>query len=80
MKLILMAEPDLDQDAWDDRACEELVDAIGDRLLTHEFRLQGPINLADAIRHIQQYNSDMRISRLNRVGERCQDKAIKQGD
>ena len=68
MKLVRMAEPDLDQDALDDRACAELVDAIGDRLLTREFRLQGPINFADAIRRIQQYNSDMRISRLHRVG------------
>ena len=68
MKLVRMAEPDFDAEQLDERATAELVDAIGDKLLTREFRLQGPINFSDAIRRIQQYNSDMRVSKLNRFG------------
>ena len=66
MKLVKMADPDLDGEQLDDRATAELVDAIGDRLLTSEFRLQGPINFADAIRRIQQYNADMKVNRIDR--------------
>ena len=67
MKLVKMADPDLDGEQLDDRATAELVDAIGDRLLTSEFRLQGPINFADAIRRIQQYNADMKVNRIHRL-------------
>ena len=67
MKLVKMADPDLDGEQLDDRATAELVDAIGDRLLTREFRLQGPINFADAIRRIQQYNADMKVNRIHRL-------------
>ena len=68
MKLVKMAEPELDVEQLDERATAELIDAIGDKLLTREFRLQGPINFADAVRRIQQYYSDMRVSKLNRFG------------
>lgn len=68
MNLVKMADPDLDGEQLDDRATAELVDAIGDRLLTREFRLQGPINFADAIRRIQQYNADMKVNRISRFG------------
>ena len=68
MKLVRMEEPELDVEQLDERATAELIDAIGDKLLTREFRLQGPINFADAVRRIQQYNSDMKISKLNRFG------------
>ena len=67
MKLVKMAEPDLDGEQLDDKATTELVDAIGDRFLTREFRLQGPINFADAIRRIQQYNADMKVSKIHRL-------------
>ena len=52
MKLVRMAEPDFDVEQLDERATAELVDAIGDKLLTREFRLQGPINFSDAMRRI----------------------------
>ena len=68
IKLVRMAEPELDVEQLDERATDELIDAIGDKLLTREFRLQGPINFADAVRRIQQYYSDMRVSKLNRFG------------
>ena len=76
LKLVRMAEPDLEPEQLDERATAELIDAIGDRLLTREFRLQGPINFADAIRRIQQYNTDMKVSRVNRltVGEEVEGK------
>ena len=76
LKLVRMAEPDLEPEQLDERATAELIDAIGDRLLTREFRLQGPINFADAIRRIQQYNTDMKVSRVNRltVGEELEGK------
>ena len=67
MKLVKMADPELEGEQLDDRATAELVDAIGDRFLTREFRLQGPINFADAIRRIQQYNADMKINRIHRL-------------
>ena len=76
MKLVRMAEPDFDAEQLDERATAELVDAIGDKLLTREFRLQGPINFSDAIRRIQQYNSDMRATRLNRFGVDDGDKEV----
>ena len=76
MKLVRMAEPDFDVEQLDERATAELVDAIGDKLLTREFRLQGPINFSDAIRRIQQYNSDMRTTRLNRFGVEDGDKEM----
>ena len=76
MKLVRMAEPDFDVEQLDERATAELVDAIGDKLLTREFRLQGPINFSDAIRRIQQYNSDMRATRLNRLGIEDGDKEM----
>ena len=68
MKLVKMADPELEGEQLDDRATAELVDAIGDRFLTREFRLQGPINFADAIRRIQQYNADMKVNRVARFG------------
>ena len=68
MKLVKMADPELEGEQLDDRATAELVDAIGDRFLTREFRLQGPINFADAIRRIQQYNADMKVNRIARFG------------
>ena len=61
-----MADPELEGEQLDDRATAELVDAIGDRFLTREFRLQGSINFADAIRRIQQYNADMKVNRIAR--------------
>ena len=64
MKLVRMAKPDFDAEQLDERATAELVDAIGDKLLAREFRLQGSINFSDAIRRIQQYTSDMRVSKL----------------
>ena len=78
MKLVRMADPDLEAEQLDERACAELIDAIGDRLLTREFRLQGPINFSDAIRHIQQYNSDMRVSKLHRIGveQECENQSL----
>ena len=78
MKLVRMAEPDLEHEQLDERACAELIDAIGDRLLTREFRLQGPINFADALRRIQQYNSDMRVSKLHRLGveQECENQSV----
>ena len=67
MKLVKMAEPDLDGEQLDDKATAELVDAIGDGFLTREFRLQRPINFADAIRRIKQYNADMKVSKIPRL-------------
>lgn len=76
MKFVRMAEPDFDVEQLDERATAELVDAIGDKLLTREFRLQGPINFSDAIRRIQQYNSDMRVSKLNRFSVEDDEKEV----
>ena len=68
MKLVRIAEPELEGDQLDDRATAELVDAIGERMLTREFRLRAPVNFADAIRRISQYNSDMRTARVCHMG------------
>ena len=78
MKLVKIAEPELDEGQRDERATAELVDAIGDRLLTREFRIQGPINFADAIRRIQQYNSDMMVTRMRRMGLEEEESEIKE--
>jgi hypothetical protein len=61
--------------ALDTRATREFVDAIGDKHLTREFRLQEPDNFADAVRRVQQYNSDMRNSTIRRLDS---DEAVKQ--
>lgn len=67
MKLVKVADPDLEDEALDDRATAELVDAIGDKTLTREFRLVRAVNFADAIRRIQQYQNDLGSSKLRRV-------------
>lgn len=67
MKLVRLAEPALDDEQRDDRATQELVDSIGDRHLVREFRLQGAINFADAVRRIQQYNTDMKTTAMRRM-------------
>ena len=67
MKLVRIADPDLDAAQRDERAIAELVEAIGDRHLTREFRLQGPVDFNDAVRRIQQYNIDMKIHKMRRM-------------
>lgn len=67
MKLIRIAEPELRARARDERATAELIEAIGDKHLTREFRLQGPIDFNDALRRVQQYNIDMRQTRNRRL-------------
>jgi hypothetical protein len=59
----------------DTRATREFVDAIGDKHLTREFRLQEADNFADAVRRVQQYNSDMRNSTIRRLDS---EEAVKQ--
>lgn len=67
MKLVKIAEPELDDDQLDERATAELIDAIGDRNLTREFRLVGAVNFADALRRIQQYNTDTKSNKVRRI-------------
>jgi Sec-independent protein translocase protein TatA len=43
------------------------VDAIGDKLLTREFRLRAADGFADAVRRVQQYTSDMKNSAIRRL-------------
>jgi hypothetical protein len=77
MKLVKITDPELDGEDLDERATTELIDAIGDRHLTREFRLMRPINFADAIKRIQQYNSDMRVTKVRRLGEDCDEEVQK---
>jgi hypothetical protein len=77
MKLVKITDPDLDEDQLDERATTELIDAIGDRHLTREFRLMGPVNFADAIKRIQQYNSDMRVTKVRRIGDEEEEELLK---
>lgn len=68
MKLVRLSDPEQNAEARDEFATRELVEAITDRHLTREFRVLQPINFADAIRRIQQYNSDMGVAKIRAVG------------
>ena len=58
----------LDGEQLDEKDTAELIDAIWDQLLTCKFRLQGPINFAEVIRRIQQYNVVMKVNEISRFG------------
>jgi molybdopterin-binding protein len=66
MKLVKLSEPGLGVGDIDDRATREFIDAIGDKHLTREFRMMGAIDFNDAVRRVQQYNSDMKSSSIRR--------------
>jgi molybdopterin-binding protein len=67
MKLVRLSEPRLGAVALDHRATREFVDAIGDKHLTREFRFLEADNFADAVRRVQQFNSDMKNSTIRRL-------------
>ena len=54
MKLIRLSTLTIGMAARDERATQELLEAIGDKHMTRQFRLQGPIDFNDALTRVQQ--------------------------
>jgi hypothetical protein len=57
-RLVELANPDMTEEQQEKLATLELVDAMGDFTLRREFRMQEPDNYADALKRINEYNSE----------------------
>ena len=58
-RLVRLGHPTLTEDQRTETAIRELVEAIGDKWLRREFRLQPPASFTDALKRIQEFNNDM---------------------
>lgn len=59
MRMVTLAHPNLNAEQRNELATSELVEATQDRRLKREFKLQRPDDFMDAMRRVQEYNSDM---------------------
>lgn len=58
-RLIALAHPTLTEEQRMEEAILCMVEAVGDRYLKHEFRLQRPANFGEALNRIRDYQRDM---------------------